>query len=59
MSDPHDPQRLVHGVSIARIAAAVAPAVELLASLTPDVCAPVYREVEVLLERRHLGGSEW
>jgi hypothetical protein len=58
MSDPHDPQRLVHGVSIARIAAAVARAVELLGALTPDICAVVCREVEVLLERRHGGGSE-
>jgi hypothetical protein len=58
MSDPRSPQRLLHGVSIVRIAAAVAPAAELLAALTSDVCAAAYREVEALIERRHRGGSE-
>jgi hypothetical protein len=58
MGNPHDPQRLVPGVSIARIVAAVAPAIELLAALTPDERAAVHREVEALIERRHLGGSE-
>jgi hypothetical protein len=56
MTDPRNPHRLVlHGASIARIAAAVAPAVELLAALTHDERLAVHREVEVPIERRHLG----
>jgi hypothetical protein len=57
MSDPRSPRRLMHGVSIARIAAAVAPAIELLAALTPDERAAVHREVEALIERRHLAAA--
>jgi hypothetical protein len=62
MGNPQDPQRLVDGVSIARIAAGVAPAigllVELLAALTPDERAAVHREVEAPIEDRHLRGVE-
>jgi len=46
MSYPRNPRRFVHGASIARIAAAVAPAVELLGALTPDERLAVQREVE-------------
>jgi hypothetical protein len=50
MSDPRNPHRLVQGVSIACIAAAVAPASELLAALTPDERFAVHREIEAQLE---------
>jgi hypothetical protein len=58
MSDPRSPQRLMHGVPIARIVAAVASAIDLLAALTPDERAAVHREVEAPIEHRHLGGVE-
>lgn len=55
---PADRLHFVHGVSIARIAAAIAQAIELLAAPTPDQRFAVHREVEALVERRHLGGLE-